>query len=230
MVDINLPIKLYAEFMNIIVYINNELPTTVVYESIITSIQDYHRSDPLYVDPISIFDSKTYIINESDSQPRLTSKDWMGYLVGYGTRSNYRIYDSAFNTIYDQKKFQLNEQIVGPRESIITYDNIFQNRNTRNIIQMFLLLSSKTKQLKMFTAIDKNLTLYSVSSSSMNVTLFQKPNISSAILYLPIIFHGYSKCWNFTFYTYLKHSCSWNSSSCTRSQSKSGSQNDQRHR
>lgn len=75
MVDINLPIKLYVEFMSIIAYIKNKLPITAVYESIITSIQDYHCSDPLYVDSISIFDSKTYIINESESQPRLTSKD-----------------------------------------------------------------------------------------------------------------------------------------------------------
>ena len=74
MVDANLPIKLWAESINTMVYIKNRSPTSAIYEGTITPIQDFHRGSPPNVDHIRIFGSETFVFNKSDSQPGLTSK------------------------------------------------------------------------------------------------------------------------------------------------------------
>ena len=74
MIDANLPIKLWAESINTMVYIINRSPASAVYEGTMTPIQDFDHGDPPNVDHIRIFGSETYVFNESDSQPALTSK------------------------------------------------------------------------------------------------------------------------------------------------------------
>ena len=83
MIDANLPINLWVESINTMVYIKNRSLASAVYESRMTPIQDFHHRDPTNIDHIRIFGSETYVFNESDSQPGLTSKAWTGYLVGY---------------------------------------------------------------------------------------------------------------------------------------------------
>ena len=191
MVDTNLPIKLLAESINTMVYIKNRSLTSAVYEVIMTSIQDFYRGNPPNVDHIRIFGSETYIFNESDSQPVLTSKAWKRYLVGYGARNQYRIFDLARNAVYVQRDVRFNEQVVSHPKSIITYDNSFQDKNTGDTVQKFPLLSGEKEQLIRFTLADENLTLHPVSSiSSVNLTPIQKPSISLATLHLPAILHG----------------------------------------
>lgn len=62
MIDSNLPLKLWAESINTMVYIKNRSPTSAVYEGIITPIQDFHQGDSPRVDHIQIFGSKTYVL------------------------------------------------------------------------------------------------------------------------------------------------------------------------
>ncbi len=73
-IDANLLIKLWAESINTIVYIKDGSQSSAVYKDTMTPIQDFHRGNPPNVDHISIFDSKTYVFNESDSKPGLRSK------------------------------------------------------------------------------------------------------------------------------------------------------------
>ncbi len=159
-----------------------------------TPIQDFHHGDRPNVDHIRMFGSETYVFNESDSQPGLTSKAWTGYLVGYGARNQYRIYNPARNDVYVQRDILFNEQGVGPPKSITTYDNFFHDKNTEDTAQIFLLLSGETEQLTRFTPVDKNLTLYPASSAApANFTPIQTPlqndGDSSTLLHVPAIAH-----------------------------------------
>lgn len=81
-IDANLSIKLWAESINTMVYIKSRSPSSAIYEGNMTPIQDFHRGNPPKVDHISIFDSETYIFNQSDSRPGLKSTARTGYLVG----------------------------------------------------------------------------------------------------------------------------------------------------
>lgn len=45
MIDANLPTKLWAESIDILVYIKNKSPTSAIYEGTMISIQDFHRGD-----------------------------------------------------------------------------------------------------------------------------------------------------------------------------------------
>ena len=194
MIDTNFPIKLWAKSINTIVYIKNRSPASAVYEGTMTPIQDFHRGDPPNVDHIRIFGSETYVFNESDSQPGLTSKAWTGYLVGYGAQNQYRIYDPARNVVYVRRDIPFNEQVVGPPKPITTYDNFFHDKNTGDTAQIFLLLSGKTEQFTRFTPVDKNLTLYPASSAApANFTPIQTPlqndGDSSTLLHVPAIAH-----------------------------------------
>lgn len=131
-----------------------------------TPIQDFHCGDPPNVDHIRIFGSKTYVFNESDSQPGLTSKAWAGYLVGYGARNQYRIYDPARNAVYVREDVRFNGRVVGPPKPIATYDNSFHDKNTRDTAQIFPLLSGETEQLTRFISAVENITLYLASSAT----------------------------------------------------------------
>ena len=68
-IDANPPIKLWAKPINTMVYIQNRSQASAVYESTMTHVQDFNRSDPPNVDHKCIFGSKTYVFNESDSKP-----------------------------------------------------------------------------------------------------------------------------------------------------------------
>ncbi len=67
MVDAKFLIKLWAEFINIVVYIKNRLSTPAAYEVTMTLIQDFYCDNPPNVDHINIFGFETYIFNESNS-------------------------------------------------------------------------------------------------------------------------------------------------------------------
>ncbi len=176
------------------VYIKNRSPASTVYEGTITPIQDFHRGNPPNVDHIRIFGSETYVFNESDSQPGLTSKAWTGYLVGYGARNQYRIYDPARNALYVRRDVRLNKRVIGPPKLITTYDNSFHDKNMGDVAQIFPLLASETEQPTRFTQEDENLTLYPTSSAApANFTLIQtqlqNDGSSLTLLHVPAIAH-----------------------------------------
>ena len=100
MVDSNLPLKLWAESINTMVYIKNRSPTSAVHECTITPVQDFHRGESPRVDHIRIFGSEAHVFEESDTRPGMRSKAWTGYLVGYGGRNQYRIYDPTRHAVF----------------------------------------------------------------------------------------------------------------------------------
>ncbi len=176
------------------VYIKNRSPASAVYEDTMTPIQDFYRGDSPNVDYIRIFGSETYVFNESDSQPGLTSKAWTGYLVGYCARNQYRIYDPASKTIYVRRDIWFNEQVIGPPKPITIYESFFHDKNMGDTAQIFPLLSGKKKQFTRFTSANENLTLYPASSAaSANFTPIQTPlqneGGSSTLLHVSAIAH-----------------------------------------
>lgn len=112
----------------------------MVYEDIITPIQDVYHNSSLNIDHICIFCSEIYVFHRSDSQPGLISKTWKRYLVGYNVQNQYRIYDPVCNTIYIRKNVWFNEQNVGLPKPVIIYDNSYQDKNVGNTTQLFPLL------------------------------------------------------------------------------------------
>ena len=82
------------------VYIKNRLPSSAMYEGIMTPIQDFHQDNSLNVDHIRIFGSEIYIFDESNTKPGLTSKAWKKYLVGYNAYNQDRIYDPMHNFVF----------------------------------------------------------------------------------------------------------------------------------
>ena len=71
-----------------------------LYKGIITPIQDFHQGNPPRVDHIRIFGLEAYVFDESAKRPDLTSKAWMGYLVGYDGQNQYCIYDPARHFVF----------------------------------------------------------------------------------------------------------------------------------
>ena len=136
-----------GRIINTMVYIKNRSPASAVYEGTMSPIKDFHRGDPRNVDHIRIFGFETYLFNESDSQPGLTSKAWTGYSVDYCARNQYRIYDLACNAVYVRRDVRFNERVLGPPKPITTYDNFFHDENTGDTAEIFPLLSGGTEQL-----------------------------------------------------------------------------------
>ncbi len=60
-----------------------------------TLFQAWNHSAKPTIDHLRIFGSITYDLNDSKPDPRLIKKAWMGYLVEYQRRHQYRIYDPA---------------------------------------------------------------------------------------------------------------------------------------
>ena len=194
MIDVNLPIKLWAESINTMVNIKNRSPASAVYEGTITLIQDFYHGDPSNIDHMRIFGFETYVFNESDSQLGLTSKAWTGYLVGCNARNQYRIDDLACNVVYIRRDVRFNGRVVGPPKPITTYNNSSHDKNTGDIAQIFPLLSEETEQLTRFIPANENLTLYPTSSAAPSnftsiKTQLQNDRSSSTLLHVPAIAH-----------------------------------------
>lgn len=127
MVDANLPFKLWAKLMNTMVYIKNRSPTSAVYEKTITLIQDFHPDERSNVNHICIVGSEAYMFHESVTRPGMTSKTLTRYLVGYGGRNQYQIYNSTRHSMFLRRDIEFNEQVVGPFKPAITINNSFEN-------------------------------------------------------------------------------------------------------
>lgn len=112
MLDANLPLKLWAESINIMVYIKNRSSTSALYKGTITLIQDFHQGNPPIVDQIRIFGSEAYVFDESATRPGLNSKVWMRYLVGYDGRNQYCIYDPARHFVFVRRDVHFNKRVV----------------------------------------------------------------------------------------------------------------------
>lgn len=189
MLDANLPLKLWAESINTMVYIKNRSPTSALYEGTITPIQDFHRGNPPRVDHIRIFGSEAYVFDESATRPGLTSKSWTGYLVGYDGRNQYRIYDPSRHSVFVRRDVHFNERVVGPARPILTVDNSFGGETTDKTL-IFPSLPSETKDSTKFTYADTNPTLAPVSdthATSPPPQLANNPNstMSELAIFLP---------------------------------------------
>ena len=194
MLDANLPLKLWAESINTMVYIKNRSPTSVLYEGTIRPIQDFHRENPPRVDHIRIFGSETYVFDESPTRPGVTSKAWMGYLVGYDGRNQYRIYDPARHSVFVRRDVRFNERVVGPARPILTVDNSFEGENADKSL-IFPSLPPETEDSTRFTYADTNPTLAPVTDTSIAPdTTPSSPQIAenpdSTMSQLPTFLHG----------------------------------------
>lgn len=170
MIDSNLPLKLSAESINTMVYIKNRPPISAVHEGTITPIQDFHRGDLPRVDHIRIFGSEAHVLEESSNCPGLTSKAWTGYLVGYGGRNQYRIYDPSRHSVFIRRDVHFNEQAIGPSQPMFEVDSL-PNVDGSDYSCIFPMLCSGSGDLTEFTAADTNPTLNPASFLSQSLPL-----------------------------------------------------------
>lgn len=85
--DSHLPLTLWAEALTTMAYIKNRSPTPfTIHQSTVTPFQAWNPGALPIIDYLRIFGSITYVLNESKPLPRLTTKTWKGYLVGYEGR------------------------------------------------------------------------------------------------------------------------------------------------
>lgn len=85
--DSHLPLTLWAEALTTMAYIKNRSPTPfTIHQSTVTPFQAWNPGAQPMIDHLRIFGSTTYVLNESKPLPRLTTKAWKGYLVGYEGR------------------------------------------------------------------------------------------------------------------------------------------------
>ncbi len=82
-VDSCLPLKLWAEFISTMVYLRIRSPSSAISDQTITPFQIWHKSNPPSVGHIRIFGCTAYVFDETMPKPKLASKTWTGFLVGY---------------------------------------------------------------------------------------------------------------------------------------------------
>lgn len=167
MVDANLPLKLWAESINTMIYIKNRSPTSAVYEGTITLIQDFHCGELPHIDHIRIFGSETYMFHESTTRPGMTPKTWTGYFVRYGGRNQYRIYDLVRHSVFLRRNVEINEQVVGPPKPTITTDNSFENTDQNSFVfpSLFYVTEESTR-FTLASATNTYIPIQSMQSSS----------------------------------------------------------------
>lgn len=114
--DSHLPLILWAEALTTMTYIKNRSPTPfTVHESTVTPFQAWNHGVQPTLDHLRIFGSTTYVLNETKPLPRLTTKAWTGYLVGYEGRHQYRIYDPARQAVFVRRDVIFDETSIGPK-------------------------------------------------------------------------------------------------------------------
>lgn len=85
--DSHLPLTLWAEALTTMAYIKNRSPTPfTIHQSTVTPFQAWNHGAQPMIDHLRIFGSTTCVLNESKPLPKLTTKAWTGYLVGYEGR------------------------------------------------------------------------------------------------------------------------------------------------
>lgn len=65
MVDSSLPLKLWAESINTMVYLRIQSPSPAVPDKAITPFQTWHKGNPLAINHIWIFDSTAYVFDKA---------------------------------------------------------------------------------------------------------------------------------------------------------------------
>ena len=91
-----------------------------MHQSIITPFQAWNHGAQPRIDHLCIFSSTTYILNESKPNPRLTTKAWTGYLVGYKGRNQYCIYNPTHHAVFVRRDVIFDEASIGPKSDNLT--------------------------------------------------------------------------------------------------------------
>ena len=114
-IDSYLPSILWAKALTTMAYIKNRSPTPfTIQQSTVTSFQAWNHGAQPTIDHLRIFGSNSYVLHKSKPLPRLTTKTWIGYLVGYEGRYQYRIYDATRHAVFVRKDVVFDEASIGP--------------------------------------------------------------------------------------------------------------------
>ena len=90
-----------------------------MHQSTVT-FQAWNHSAQPRIDHLRIFGSTTYVLNESKPNPRLTTKAWTGYLVGYKGRNQYRIYNPICHAVFVRRDIIFDKASIGPKSDNLT--------------------------------------------------------------------------------------------------------------
>ena len=123
-VDSGLLLKLWAESISTMVYLRIRSPSSAVQDKTITPFQAWHKGDPPAIDHIRIFGCIAYVFDETKPKPKLASKTWTGYLVGYKGHHQYRIYDPSRQAVYIRRDVIFDENLVGPTRALPASDTL----------------------------------------------------------------------------------------------------------
>ena len=113
-VDSRLPLKLWAESISTMVYLRIRSPSSAIPDQTITPFQAWHKGNPPAVGHIRIFGCTTYVFDETKPKPKLASKTWTGFLVGYEGHNQYCVYDPVRQAVYVRRDVIFDESSVGP--------------------------------------------------------------------------------------------------------------------
>ena len=91
-----------------------------MHQSTITPFQAWNHGAYPKIDHLRIFGSTTYILNESKLNPRLTTKAWTDYLVGYEGRNQYCIYNLTRHAVFVRRDVIFNDASIGPKSDNLT--------------------------------------------------------------------------------------------------------------
>ncbi len=115
-IDSHLPLTLLAEALTTMIYIKNRPPTLfTINESKVTFFQAWNLGAQPTIHQLRIFGSTIYALNDSKPNPRLATKAWMGYLVGYEGRHQYRIYNPVRHAVFIRRDVIFEEASIGPK-------------------------------------------------------------------------------------------------------------------
>ncbi len=97
-VDSGLPLKLWAESINTMVYLRIRSPSSAVQDKTITPFQAWYKGDPQAINHIRIFGCTAYVFDETKPKPKLHHKPGLHILLAIGD-----IISIKFMTLHDKQ-------------------------------------------------------------------------------------------------------------------------------
>lgn len=110
------PLILWVEALSTMVYLKMRLPSPLtVHGSIMTLFEAWNPNGLPKVDHLRIFGATSFVFDETNPKPKLASKAWTSYLVGYEGQHQYRIYNPTRHAVIVRRDVVCDEASIGPK-------------------------------------------------------------------------------------------------------------------